>query len=136
VALCVTNVSKGTCLGRKIALADSPLKRVSGLLGTSKLDADAGLLIFPTQAVHTFGMKYAIDLVFVDRKGKVVGLRPALRPNRMSRLYWRAQFVVELPVGTIERSGTEVGDAIEWCDADLLATSIADQQGGVQLEDN
>jgi uncharacterized membrane protein (UPF0127 family) len=122
----VTNVSKDTCLGNKIGLADTPLRRATGLLGTSKLDADSGLLIFPTQAVHSFGMNYAIDLVFVDRNARVVGLRRALRPNRLSRLYWRAQFVIELPTGTIDRTRTEVGDVIEWCDADLVSSSVPD----------
>ncbi len=114
MVLRVTNLSKKSCLGTKIAVADSPRRRVVGLLGTTGLEPECGLLIFPTQAVHTFGMKYPLDLVFLDKNKKVIGIRRSLRPNRLSRIYWRAQCVLELPVATIEKTSTEVGDYLQW----------------------
>jgi uncharacterized protein len=110
----VTNLSKSTCLGKRITVADSPRQRSVGLLGTDRLDPECGLLIFPTQAVHTFGMKYPLDLVFVDKHRIVVGVRKALGPYRISRIYWRAECVLELPVSTIENSKTEIGDHLSW----------------------
>jgi uncharacterized membrane protein (UPF0127 family) len=108
------NLSKNTCLGTKISVADSPRQRAVGLLGTTSLDPECGLLIFPTQAVHTFGMKYPLDLVFIDKKKVVVGTRRSIPPYRISRLYWRAECVLELPANTIENSRTELGDYLEW----------------------
>ncbi len=85
-----------------------------GLLGTTSLEPGCGLLIFPTQAVHTFGMKYPIDLVFLDRKKLVVGLRRSVRPYRLSPIFWKAECVLELPASTIEETKTEEGDRITW----------------------
>ena len=85
-----------------------------GLLGTTGLEPESGLLIFPTQAVHTFGMKYSIDILFLDRQKRVVGLRPEVRPNRLTPIYWRAECVLELPAGTAKRSQTTVGDVLNW----------------------
>ncbi len=119
MSLYVENATRKTSLGSRIRIADSPWQRIVGLLGTSKLEADDGLLIFPTQAVHTIGMKYPIDLIFLDRKQCAVGLRNSVVPNRFSRIYWRAQCVIELPEGTIERTGTQLGDKIEWWDVEL-----------------
>ncbi len=85
-----------------------------GLLGTTSLEPESGLLIFPTQAVHTFGMKYPIDVLFLDRQKRVVGLRPEVRPWRITPIYWRAECVLELPAGTANRTKTVVGDVLDW----------------------
>ena len=108
------NLSKGTCLGTNIEIADSPRRRMVGLLGTTHLDPGCGLLIFPTQAVHTFGMKYPIDILFLDGKRKVVGIRPSVRPYRLTPIFWRAQCVLELPSNAIQDSKTEMGDFLQW----------------------
>jgi uncharacterized membrane protein (UPF0127 family) len=85
-----------------------------GLLGTTSLEPESGLLIFPTQAVHTFGMKYPIDILFLDRNKKVVGLRPEVPPYRLTPIFWRAECVLELPPGTAKRTNTVVGDVLNW----------------------
>ena len=114
VAIRVENLSKRTCLGENIRVADSSLRRMVGLLGTSRLEPQCGLLILPTQAVHTIGMKYPLDLVFADRNRLVVGIRKGLKPYRFSPVFWRAECVVELPEGVIETTRTEVGDQLSW----------------------
>ena len=114
VALRVENLTKSTCLGENIKVADSSLRRMVGLLGTSHLEPQSGLLILPTQAVHTIGMKYPLDLVFADRNRRVVGVRKAVKPNRLSPVFWRAECVVELPAGVIDETKTEVGDQLSW----------------------
>lgn len=121
MALRISNVSKGTCLGTKIEVADSPRRRTVGLLGTSNLEPQSGLLIYPTQAVHTFGMKYPIDLIFLNRKKKVIAARRSVRPNRLTRIYWTAECVIELPENTIATSKTEAGDFVEWEDIEASA---------------
>ena len=108
----VLNATRGTLLGISIAVADSSLRRMVGLLGRTGLEPGAGMLIIPSQAVHTIAMRFPIDIVFVDRNGRVVYLRPALAPNRITGLHWRAHCVLELPSGAIAQTGTAVGDEL------------------------
>ena len=108
----VLNATKGTVLGERIGVADTSLSRMVGLLGKNSLDAGTGLLIIPSQAVHTVAMRFPIDVVFVDRNCRVVHVQPALAPYRISGLHWRARCVLELPVGTIAETGTGVGDEL------------------------
>lgn len=107
----VVNTTRDSVLGERIAVAETSLSRMVGLLGQSGLEPGAGLLIVPSQAVHTIGMRFAIDVLFVDRKWRVVHLRPAMIPNRVAG-HWSAQFVLELPAGVIARSSTCVGDQL------------------------
>lgn len=109
----VLNTTKNSCLGEQIRLADSSLRRLVGLLGKRSLSAGCGLLIVPSQAIHTVGMAFPIDVIFVDRKYNVLGIREAVRPFRITRVFWKALAVLELPAGTISASGTQVGDQLK-----------------------
>ena len=114
VPIRIENETKGTRLGDNIKIADSSLRRMVGLLGTPQLEPHSGLLIFPTQGVHTFFMKYPIDIVFINRRRQVIGTRVGLKPYRLSPIMWSAECVLELPEGAIEQSRTEVGDQLVW----------------------
>jgi uncharacterized membrane protein (UPF0127 family) len=83
-----------------------------GLLGRSTLQDGDALLISPCNAIHTFFMKFAIDAVFLDRRGRVVRTLQELRPWRATRVHLGAAQVVELPAGTVARTGTCVGDQL------------------------
>jgi uncharacterized protein len=109
----VYNTTKSSCLGEQIGVADSSLRRMVGLLGKRSLAKGCGLLILPSQAIHTVGMAFPIDVLFVDKKYNVVGVREAIPPFRMTRVYWKALGVLELPAGTIRESCTEVGDQLK-----------------------
>lgn len=109
----VYNTSKSRCLGDQIKLADSSLRRLVGLLGKRSLAPGGGLFIVPSQAIHTVGMAFPIDVIFVDKNYNVLGVREAVRPFRFTRVFWKAFGVLELPVGTISGSRTEVGDQIK-----------------------
>ncbi|MBY0359377.1 MAG: DUF192 domain-containing protein [Candidatus Obscuribacterales bacterium] len=87
-------------------------QRLCGLLGTSSLPAGGGLYIAPCRQIHMFGMKYAIDVVFLDRDFCVVGLCKKIAPGHASAVFWRANGCLELPAGTIDDTGTELGDRI------------------------
>jgi len=108
----VLNATKGTVLGDSVAVADTSLRRMVGLLGRTGLEPGTGMLIIPSQAVHTIAMRFPIDIVFVGRNGRVVHAQPGLVPNRVSGLHWRAQWVLELPSGAIAQTGTAVGDEL------------------------
>ena len=108
----VINTTRGTVVGDKITVADRPISRFIGLLGTSSLGPGSGLLIHPSQGVHTIGMTFPIDVIFLDRNWRVLEVRESLKPFRVTSLNWRAANVLELPVSSIKTSSTEVNDQI------------------------
>jgi len=109
----VYNTSKDCCLGEQIGIADTSRSRRVGLLGRQSLDPGSGLYIVPCQAIHTIGMAFPIDVIFINRKHKVVGVRAGVQPYRMTRIFWTALGVIELPSGTILGSRTRVGDQLK-----------------------
>jgi hypothetical protein len=94
-----------------VELADTSAKRRTGLLKHERLEPGHGLWIVPCESVHTFFMKFAIDLVYVDRKHKVRKVRSAVPPWRLSACL-SAHSILELPAGTAERTGTQAGDEL------------------------
>jgi uncharacterized membrane protein (UPF0127 family) len=100
----------------RIEIADHGEKRRTGLLGRSGLEAGGGLWISPCEAVHTFFMRFAIDLVYLDRKRCVRKVRHAVGPWRLSACL-TAHSVLELPAGTALESKTRSGDMIEFLPA-------------------
>ena len=108
----VRNLTRGTSIGDAIDTAETSAERRTGLLKHDKLDAGAGLWIVPCEAVHTFFMKFAIDLIYIDRKRRVRGIVRAVPPWRFS-ICWPAHSVLELPPGTIDRTNTRKGDELE-----------------------
>ena len=105
-------------LALDLALAETLRARLQGLLGRGALPAGTGLWIRPCNSIHTFGMRFPIDALFLDQEKRVVGLAKALAPNRVSRIYCRARSVMELPAGTLEAAHTLPGDQIEVIDAE------------------
>lgn len=106
----ITN-SKGNVLADRADIADTPAKRNTGLLKHLKLDPGEGLLI-PTQAVHTFRMKFPIDVAFLSRQRKVLKIRAGMERGRIA-VSLLAHSVLELPAGTLAASGTAVGDQLK-----------------------
>jgi uncharacterized protein len=109
----VRNRDRGTVLADAADVADTSAKRRTGLLKHTSLEPGEGLWIAPCEAVHSFGMKFAIDLVYLDRKKKVRKIRKEMVPRRLSACL-TAHSVLELPVGAIEASRTEPGDQLEF----------------------
>jgi uncharacterized membrane protein (UPF0127 family) len=88
-------------------------RRFVGLLTTPRLGENQGLLLSPCHSVHTIGMRYALDLVFLDKNKKVVKCVSHLKPNRAASASG-AYYTLELPSGTIERNQVRVGDQLSW----------------------
>jgi len=111
----VYNTTRETFVATEAKLADGYFGRLVGLLGKTRRWArpGQGLWIVPSHGVHTIGMLFAIDLVFLDRDGRVVHTEEYVRPFRISRVTLKAQSVLELPPYTVFRSGTQVGDRLE-----------------------
>ena len=108
----IRNAARNTQLGDSIEKADSSAKRRTGLLKHTSLAEGAGLWIVPCESIHTFFMRFPIDVVYIDKKRRVRKVVHALQPWRMS-MCLRAHSVIELPPGTIERTGTQPGDTLE-----------------------
>ena len=94
--------------------ANRMLTRMRGFLMRAAPGEGEGLLLSPCKGVHMYGMKFPLDVLFLDRKGRVVSYFADLRPGERTPLQRGAYHALELPAGTIRRSGTEVGDVIEW----------------------
>ena len=105
-------VESGAIVAERLRVADTHWTRLRGLLGTGALAAGDGLWIRPCRQVHMFGMRYAIDVVFLDDTRTVVGLTETLAPWRVSPLVKTATSVIELPAGTIAKTGLAAGQAI------------------------
>ena len=109
----VYNRTKEAFLAFRVKIADSFLGRLVGLLGRRSLKPESGVWILPCNSIHTIGMLFTIDVIFVDRNLKVVGLRELVRPFSITRPNFRAESVIELPAHAIVKSGTEIGDQLE-----------------------
>lgn len=109
------NRTRRTYLAENVRLAHTHWMRLRGLIGTTNSDFRPGqaLWIVPCRGVHTFAMRFPLDLVYLDRERRVIDLQEDLAPWRFSPLHFHAQSVLELPVGAIRRSLTEKGDKIE-----------------------
>jgi hypothetical protein len=105
--------TSGALIGNQIRVAETALSRLVGLLGTTSLAPGSGLLILPSSGVHTFGMKYSIDLVSLDSQMRVCRTWESLAPGRMTRPSWTARGMLELPIGTIRTANIAIGDQIE-----------------------
>jgi uncharacterized protein len=106
------NRSTGKELAGTLAVAESLLARTRGLLGREALPKGEGLLIRPCKGVHTFLMKFPIDVVFLDKENRVIKTVQKLLPYRISSVVISSACVIELPAGTLLESGTGAGNEI------------------------
>jgi uncharacterized protein len=108
----VRNQTRNTILADAAEVADTGKKRRIGLLKHDRLDPGEGLWIVPCESVHSFFMKFAIDLVYLDRHKKVRKVRHRMVPWRLSACL-TAHSILELPAGVVAASGTRKGDQLE-----------------------
>jgi len=107
------NKTRATTVGTQITTADTFLTRLIGLAGRSRLDAGCGLLIRPSSGIHTFGMRFAIDVVALSKDLRVLKLWHCLVPFRMTCVNLKIHSMLELPAGTIRACEMRVGDQLE-----------------------
>jgi len=112
----IVNLTRSTVLASSVEIADSGATRNKGLLGRKCLEPGTGLWIVPCEAVHTFGMQFAIDLVYLDRKLRIEKIRHCVRPWRMSACL-SAHSIIELPAGSVRDSQSQPGDQLEFSPA-------------------
>ncbi len=108
----VRNLTRNAVLADGASVADTSSTRRTGLLKHTGLAPGDGLWIVPCESVHSFFMKFTIDVLYLDREHKVKKVRPEMVPWRVSACL-TAHSVLELPAGTIARTGTVPGDQLE-----------------------
>ena len=114
----VYNETRQSFLSLGVSIADTFFTSMKGLLGKRKLRNDEGLWVIPSQGIHTIRLMFPIDLVYLDANRKVIHLVEHLRPFRFAPVKASSESVLELPVRTICRSDTQVGDNFVICSAD------------------
>jgi uncharacterized membrane protein (UPF0127 family) len=108
------NKSKGTVIAHDLKVANSFIRRFVGLMGRSQLPAGQGLLLTKCNSIHMCFMQFSLDIVFIDDSRKVAHLIKGIPPWRISGIVKNAKSTIELPVGTIEASMTEIGDLLDF----------------------
>lgn len=97
-----------------IRLATTFLTRLRGLMFYQRMPQIDGLLFSPCNSIHTFWMRFAIDVIFMDRDGKVVVVYEQLPPNRVTKTVKNAYYVLETEAGFAEKFTIKAGDHLSW----------------------
>jgi uncharacterized protein len=115
----VSNLTRQAVIATRVEVADRGAKRRKGLLGRNGLGPGEGLWIVPCESVHTVGMRFPIDLVYLDRKKRVRKVRTNVPPWRVSACF-SAHSVIELAAGAATASKTQTGDQLAFSPADPI----------------
>jgi uncharacterized protein len=111
--LTANNVTRNVRLTECGRVADSFYTRLVGLLRDKMLKPGDGLWITPCNSIHSIGMQFDFDAIFLDKNLKVVHLMREMKPWRISKIVFSAQSVLELPAGLISQTATTLGDQLE-----------------------
>ena len=126
----VINITKKTWLATKVRKADNFITRLVGLLKRTHHGPEEALWLMPSKGIHTIGMKFPIDVLFLDKNCVILAMVSGMMPYRISGVHLRGFSVLELPSGTIKKSHTEVGDRLE---ISLVETSAMDDLKDTRL---
>jgi uncharacterized membrane protein (UPF0127 family) len=113
---CAFNCTRQTLVASELEVAETAWSRMKGLLGRSAKDFcnGKGLWIVPSDGIHTIGMSFPIDVVYLDSKRRVIRTYHRLAPFRIAAVKLRARSILELPPGALAESRTEVGDLLQF----------------------
>jgi len=123
----IENRTRKTMLGSNVRLVTGWWGRFRGYMGHTEPPPGEGILLIPCDAVHTFWMRFDLDILFVDPHGEVLQVVRSMRPWKWTRRVRGARSVLEVPAGIIDGSSTQVGDRLTWWDpapapvSDLIA---------------
>jgi uncharacterized membrane protein (UPF0127 family) len=111
--LTAINVTRGVRLTECGRVADTFYTRLVGLLRDKTLEYGDGMWIVPCNSIHSIGMRFKFDAIFLDKNLRVVHLVREMKPWRISKMVFSAHSVLELPAGLISQTATELGDQFE-----------------------
>jgi len=110
----IVNLTRDKLLLEDAMVADTMFARMKGLIGRSGLESGQGMVLKPANSVHTFGMKFAIDVAFIDRRGRVLRLLKEMVPGRLGPIVLGSVCVVEAAAGEFAKAGLKEGDLLSF----------------------
>ncbi|MHB9034041.1 MAG: DUF192 domain-containing protein [Anaerolineae bacterium] len=108
----INNIKNNNIISQSAHRANSYFRRLIGLMFRKTLSPGEALIINPCSSVHTHWMRFAIDVIYVNKDNVVVGIDHNLKPWRLGRFYKKVQYVIELPAGTAQATNTQPGDIV------------------------
>jgi uncharacterized membrane protein (UPF0127 family) len=109
----LVNIDRGFTLAERLDMAVGFWGRLKGLIGTTSLPEGYALMLSPCNSIHTFFMKYGIDVIFIDRNNRVVKILHSVSPNRIGPVAPGAKAAIELKAGSCNKTGTRTGDRLK-----------------------
>ena len=109
----IQNWTRAAAIAHRTEVAKGMLRRGIGLMGRRGWASSDGLVLKGCNSIHTFFMRMPIDVVYLDSANRVLRADGSVKPWRLGPIVWKANTVVELPAGTIERTGTKAGDLLQ-----------------------
>jgi uncharacterized membrane protein (UPF0127 family) len=117
---CVYNQTRECFISLGVTPADTTIARLKGLIGRLRLKFDDGVWVVPSQGIHTLGVLFPLDLMYLDANNRVLHLIEHFPPFRIAPLRSQAASVLELPTHTIYSSQTQTGDQLVICAAEEM----------------
>ena len=114
----IENVTTGSVVADQATVARTFPARVIGLLARRRFEFGEALVFPDCRSIHTIGMRFPIDVVFVSREWRVVAVRSPVAPGRLTVGAWHASATIELPTGTAKRASVRVGDQLRFIDTE------------------
>jgi len=109
---CAFNVTRQSFINLGVTVAGTPFARLRGLLGKMRMRSDEAVWVVPSHGIHTIGLRFPIDVLYLDGKQRVVHVIENLGPLRVPAMRWKCDSVLQLPARSIFDSGTQVGDEL------------------------
>jgi uncharacterized membrane protein (UPF0127 family) len=109
----IINLRNNAVLANKARVANTYWSRLIGLLNRHSLEQGEALILKPSYSIHTLFMRFTIDVIFLDKTGRIIGALPLFRPFRISPIYPNSGVTIELPANTLKMTKTQVGDTIK-----------------------
>jgi uncharacterized membrane protein (UPF0127 family) len=110
----VFNKTRNLPLITKGKIANTFWLRLRGLLGAAPLQEGEGLILVGEKSIHTLFMAFPIDVVYVDKHYNIIRIDPNMAPYRLGAFVSKSAYILEMPIGTIDRTSTQVGDQLEF----------------------
>lgn len=129
---CVFNKTRESFLSLSVAAADTHFTRLRGLLGRMRLKSDEGIWVVPSQGVHTIGVVFAIDVIYLDSDHRVIHLSESFGTFRVGPIRPDCASVLELPMRTIYSSQTQLGDELLICSPEEMTAYLNENQTEVK----
>lgn len=110
----IKNKETKEIIANKIGLANTMFSRFIGLISKKSIDENEGILLTPCNSIHMMFMKFPIDVVFLDKRNKVIKIIENIQPWKISPIVFKAQSVLELSSGTVSKKNIKIDDILDF----------------------